>query len=143
MKFASHFFFYTYIGAVVLAGFWGAFINPVFDFRFLFGMEISDLPDTHRINLLSQYRFLRALELGFGIFSLVFKASIFSDYKYNTLFLTIMSSGILARLASIVADGMPNNLTFFFMSYEFIGLIVIYLYTKKFTSGNKTFYPEL
>jgi hypothetical protein len=131
MKFTSHFFFYTYIGLVLTAGFWGAFINPVFDFRFLFGMEISDLTDTHRINLLSQYRFLRALELGFGGFSLLFKTSIFTDHKFNTLFLTIMFSGILARLVSIMADGMPNKLTLFFMTYEFIGLIVIFLYTKK------------
>ena len=131
MKFASHFFFYTYIGLVVLAGFWGAFINPVFDFRFLFGMEVSALPDSHRINLLSQYRFLRALELGFGIFSLIFKKNIFTDHQFNTLFLVIMSSGIFARLVSIVADGVPNQLALFFMTYELIGLIVIYLYTKK------------
>ena len=143
MKFASYFFFYSYIGLVVLAGFWGAFINPHFDFRFLFRMEVSALPDSQRINLLSQYRFLRALELGFGIFSLVFRKEIFAESRFNTLFLIIMASGIIARLVSIVADGIPNELSFIFMSYEFIGLIVIYLYTKKFTSGNKAFYPEL
>lgn len=131
MKFASHFFFYTYIGLVVVAGFWGAFMNPAFDFRFLFGMDVSALPDSHRINLLSQYRFLRALELGFGIFSLLFRNDILTNHKFNTLFLIIMASGILARIVSIIADGIPGNLTFFFLTYEFIGLVIIYLFTKK------------
>ncbi|NEU09156.1 DUF4345 domain-containing protein [Flavihumibacter sp. R14] len=130
MRPASHFFFYTYIGLVVAAGFWGAFINPYFDFRLLFGMDINSLQDTHRINLLSQYRFLRALELGFGIFALLFKKEIFSHPRFNLLFLLIMGSGIMARLVSIVADGIPNFLALFFMGYELIGWIIIYLYTR-------------
>jgi hypothetical protein len=131
MRSASHFFFYTYIGLVVAAGFWGAFINPYFDFRLLFGMDVTALHDTHRINLLSQYRFLRALELGFGIFALLFKKEIFSGQRFNLLFLVIMASGILARIISIVADGLPNYLTIFFLSYELLGWIIIYLYTRK------------
>jgi hypothetical protein len=131
MRSASHFFFYTYIGLVVAAGFWGAFINPYFDFRLLFGMDVTALHDTHRINLLSQYRFLRALELGFGIFALLFKKEIFSGQPFNLLFLVIMASGILARIISIVADGLPNYLTIFFLSYELLGWIIIYLYTRK------------
>ena len=130
MRSASYFFFYTYIGLVVAAGFWGAFINPYFDFRLLFGMEVSSLQDSHRVNLLSQYRFLRALELGFGIFALVFKREIFDHQRFNRLFLLIMASGILARLVSIVVDGMPNLLALFFMSYELVGWVIIYLYTR-------------
>jgi len=131
MRSASHFFFYTYIGLVVVAGFWGAFINPYFDFRLLFGMDVAGLDGPQRINLLSQYRFLRALELGFGFFALLFKKDVFNTHRFNLLFLVIMASGILARLVSIAVDGIPNYLTLFFMSYELIGWIVIYLYTRK------------
>ena len=132
MRAASQFFFYTYTGLVVAAGFWGAFIDPYFDFRLLFGMDVTGLNDTHRINLLSQYRFLRALELGFGIFALLFRKEIFGNQRFNLLFLVIMASGISARLLSIVADGFPNSLTLFFMIYELIGWVIILLYTRNY-----------
>ena len=128
MKNLSYFFFYTYIGLVVLAGFWGAFIYPSMDFEILFKLNLSQLTEFERINLLSQYRFLRALELGFGLFSLVFVRDIFNDLKLNRLFLTIMGLGILARIFSWAFDGVPSYLTMFFMFYEAIGWIVIFIY---------------
>lgn len=131
MKKLSFFFFYTYIGLVLIAGFWGAFINPYFDFKLLFQMDLYALADAERINLLSQYRFLRALELGFGLFSIVFVKQIFSERTFNILFLFIMSSGILARITSWFVDGRPNGFSQLFMFYELAGLIFIFIYTKK------------
>ena len=130
MKRASYFFFYTYIGLVVLAGAWGAFINPVWDFANLFKFQISELDDFERINILSQYRFLRGLELGFGIFSLTFFKEIFSEIKFNRVFLSIMGLGILARIASWIWDGNPGSLTKFFMFYEALGWVMIFIYSK-------------
>ena len=72
MRSANYFFYYTYIGLVIAAGFWGAFINPYFDYRLLFDFDTQSLPDFQRINMMSQYRFLRAIELGFGLFSILF-----------------------------------------------------------------------
>ena len=89
MKLANYFFYYVYIGTVVIAGFWGAFINPYFDYKLLFHLNVHDLPEYTRTNMLSQYRFLRAIELGFGIFAIVFVRNIFSDKKFNQLFLFI------------------------------------------------------
>jgi len=130
MKELSYFFFYTYIGLVALAGFWGAFVYPAFDFRFLFEMDVQQFSDFQRINLLSQYRFLRALELGFGIFSLVFVRQIFIEKLFNRLFLFIMLWGILARVFSLLFDGFPGKLTWFFLIYETVGWITIFSYTK-------------
>jgi hypothetical protein len=130
MKNLSYFFFYTYIGLVVLAGFWGAFIYPSFDFEIMFKLNLSQLTDFERINLLSQYRFLRALELGFGLFSMFFVKDIFADFKFNRLFLTIMGLGILARLFSWAIDGTPSILTMFFMFYEAIAWMVIFIFSK-------------
>ena len=130
MKFISHFFFYTYVGLVILAGFWGAFVNPYYDFRLLFNADVHALPDSFRINLLSQYRFLRAIELGFGIFSMLFVRQIFTITKYNNLFLTIMCCGILGRVFSVLFDGQPLPLTWFFLLYELTGLVFIFIYTK-------------
>jgi hypothetical protein len=136
MNMASYFFFYTYIGLVIIAGFWGAFINPVWDFSFLFNFQIDDLYDFERINILSQYRFLRAIELGFGIFALIFLKEIFTQRKFNKVFLTIMGLGILARVCSWLIDGTPSSLTKFFMFYEAIGWIFIFIYSKNLNSQN-------
>lgn len=130
MRQASYFFFYTYIGLVIIAGFWGAFVNPVWDFATLFQFQINELDDFERINILSQYRFLRAIELGFGIFSLVFMKEIFSGRKFNSIFLIIMGLGIAARVASWIVDGNPSLLTKFFLFYEALGWVLIFIYSK-------------
>ncbi len=131
MKALSLFFFYTYIGLVIVAGFWGAYINPYFDFKQLFHLDPYSLEEYSRINALSQYRFLRAIELGFGLFSIMYVKKIFSDKYFNALFLIIMGSGVLARIVSWFADGRPSNLFLFFLSYELLGLVIIFIYTKK------------
>lgn len=130
MRKLSYFFFYTYIGLVIVAGFWGAFVNPYFDFRQLFQLDPNSLKEFSKINALSQYRFLRAIELGFGLFSILFVRQIFSEKTFNILFLVIMGSGVLARGISWVVDGRPSNLFLFFMFYELLGLIFILAYTR-------------
>lgn len=131
MKFLNYFFFYTYIGLVLLAGFWGAFLFPQMDFPYLMEMDLSSLPEHSKINLLSQYRFLRALELGFGLFSILFIKEIFREDKFNKLFLGIMGLGVLARLVSWVVDGVPNHLFLFFLAYEAVGWLIILVYSRK------------
>jgi hypothetical protein len=131
MRSANYFFYYTYIGLVLVAGFWGAFINPDFDFRLLFNFDTHTLPDFQRINMVSQYRFLRALELGFGVFSILLVKNIFSEKKFNRLFIFIMSAGVLSRITSIMMDGSPSALMYFFLGFELVGVIVIYSYSRK------------
>jgi hypothetical protein len=132
MKAISYFFFYTYIGLVLTAGFWGAFINPVYDQKLLFQLDVHSLPDNTRINLLSQYRFLRAIELGFGIFSILFVKEIFSEKKYNRLFLLIMGLGVMSRIFSFIFDGSPGTFFYIFFFWELLGLISIFSYTAKY-----------
>ncbi|MEX2592903.1 MAG: DUF4345 family protein [Anditalea sp.] len=131
MKFLNYTFFYTYVGLVVLAGFWGAFIYPYLDFIYLFNLDVNSLPEYAKVNLLSQYRFLRALELGYGLFSLYFLKEIFSKLKYNKVFLTIMGLGILSRVVSWIIDGAPSHLFMFFLSYEAVGWAFIFVYSRK------------
>lgn len=131
MKTISYFFFYSYIGLVCLAGFWGAFFNAHLDFEWLMGIDTMKLDEKARINLLSQYRFLRALELGFGLFAFLFSKEIFQWKKFNRLFLFIMASGIAARVCSLLYEGSPNGMMYFFMIYEMTGFVFIYLYSLK------------
>lgn len=136
MRSANYFFYYSYIGLVTVAGFWGAFINPDFDYRLLFNLDTHILSDFQRINMLSQYRFLRAIELGFGIFAILFVKKIFSEKKFNRLFIFIMSAGVLSRMMSLVMDGSPSGLMLFFLGFEMVGVVVIYFYSRKLTRQN-------
>lgn len=137
MKFTAYFFFYCYIGLVLIAGFWGAFLGADFDHQLLFNLDTSTLEDDTRANLLSQYRFLRAMEFGYGLFAIIFTKEIFSLKKYNRLYLAIMLAGVLARIVSIIDDGSPSALFYFFLIFELIGVVVIYLYFKMKT-GSQT-----
>jgi hypothetical protein len=130
LKLLSYFFFYTYVGAVLLAGLWGAFIGPRLDMVWLFDLDTNLLPEYSRTNLISQYRFLRALELGYGLYSVFFIKEIFTDKRFNILFLLIMFLGVLSRVVSLVAEGSPSGLFYFFLIHEAAGVVVIFLYTK-------------
>jgi hypothetical protein len=44
-----------------------------------------------------------------------------------------MFSGVLARVVSLVIDGSPSWLFYFFLAYELLGVVVIFLYTRKTT----------
>ena len=136
MRLANYFFYYSYIGLVIVAGFWGAFIYPEFDYRLLFNLETNTLTDFQRINLLSQYRFLRAIEMGFGVFAILYVKSIFSKKEFNRLFIFIMSAGVLARIMSIVMDGVPSWMMLFFLAFELVGVVVIIFYSRKLVIQN-------
>ena len=136
MEWLSYIFFWTYIGLVLLAGAWGAFLFPKLDFQLLLGLDLQEIPESSRNSILSQYRFLRALELGFGLFAVVYRKEIFKKTSMNVLFLIIMGSGILARTISWVADGLPGKIHLFFMFYELIGLLVIAFYTRTKATSN-------
>ena len=131
MKILSYFFFYTYIGLILLAGFWGAFLGAGVDQHWILQLNIESLPERTQANVLSQYRFLRAMELGYGLFAILLRKEIFSVKRFNWLFLIIMLAGVLARIVSLIDDGSPHWIFYFFMIYEAVGVLFIYAYTRK------------
>lgn len=131
MKPLNYLFFYAYAGLALLAGFWGAFLYPHLDFLWLFHMNPRDLPGFSRINLLSQYRFLRAMEFGFGIYCFVFVKEIFRERKFNFLFLVTMASGTLARALAALTEGAPSTAMYFFMFFELAGIAIISCYSVR------------
>ncbi len=130
MKKISHLLYYLYIGVFVIAGAWGAFGGANFDQKMLFQLDTSTMEHISKASLLSQYRFLRALELFFGIWAFVFTPEIFSVKKFNWLFLLLMGGGVVARIISLFADGKPLPIFYFFLIYEIIGFFCIWFYTK-------------
>jgi hypothetical protein len=121
--------FYGYTGLLVVAGVWGMLAGR-FDQRLLFGLDPDTLPPRTAASLVSQYRFLRAIEAGFGAFALLYRGEIFTEAPFNTLFLTAMAMGVAARLVSLARDGRPRTIFYFFLISEGVGVVLIYLQTR-------------
>ena len=130
LKWASNIFFYGYVGTLVLAGVWGVFFARI-DMQLLLNVQIDHLPPGTAANLLSQYRFLRAIELGFGLFAFVFRDQIYHVQNYNRIFLSVMAFGVLARMVAVVLDGSPSLVMYLFAIFEVIGVIIIFVYTRR------------
>jgi hypothetical protein len=122
-------FFFVYVASLIVAGAWGL-VGARFDMRVLLQLHISDLPHRSAANVLSQYRFLRAIELGFGVFALMHWRRIYSVRSYNRLFLSVMTAGVAARLLSLSLDGMPSWWMFVFLGQEIVGVVLIFLATR-------------
>ena len=107
LKLATFALFYGYVGLLIVAGVSGIVFAEV-DLPLLSGLDLDQVPAAAEANLLSQYRFLRAIELGFGVFALMHRHEIFENVRYNALFLSIMAAGVAARLLSLALDGKPS-----------------------------------
>ena len=121
--------FFGYVVLLIVAGAWGI-VGARLDMRWLLLVHLDDLPDRAEANLLSQYRFLRAMELGFGLFALRYWRQIFSVRSYNRIFLAAMGSGVAARLISLGADGWPSVWMYAFLAWELAGVLAIFAYTR-------------
>ena len=131
MKWPTYILFYGYVLLLIAAGAWGAFFGAKLDHQILFGLDVETLNPQTAASLVSQYRFLRAIELGFGMSSLLFRKEIFSDIRFNRLFLAIMLSGVIARIISLILEGHPNSIFYFFLISEILGVIFIFIYSRK------------
>ncbi|HEV2351330.1 MAG TPA: DUF4345 family protein [Terriglobia bacterium] len=130
MKVLTYLLYYGYVITLVLAGAWGVFF-AAFDQRVLFHLDVQALAPITAASLVSQYRFLRAVEFGFGAFSVVYRREIFTRYGFNRLFLTTMGFGVAARVASLILDGPPLPVFNFFLIYELVSIISIYAYSRR------------
>lgn len=116
--------FYGYVLLLVAAGAWGI-VGARLDLPWLLGVQLDELPARTQADLLSQYRFLRAMELAFGLFALRFRREIFAGGVHNGLFLLGMGAGVVARLWSLAADGRPGMPMLIFLGWELVGVFVI------------------
>ena len=130
MKFLAYLLFYAYVVTLILAGAWGVFFARL-DHRLLFHLDLHTLAPVTAASLVSQYRFLRALEFGFGMFGIIYRREIFTFRTFNCLFLTTMAFGVTARIVSLVLDGRPFSIFYLFLVTEFVGVILIYLYSRR------------
>jgi hypothetical protein len=121
--------FWGYVLLLVVAGLWGA-LFAARDVRLISGLDPGRLPVEQSAALLSQYRFLRALELGFGIFAIAYRDQVFAMRAVNVAFLTVMGLGIAARVLGFVVEGSPSAPMVFFAAYEAVAIVVIAVATR-------------
>jgi hypothetical protein len=131
---ASLAFFFVYVASLIVAGAWGM-VGARVDMWVLLRLHINDLPNRTAANLLSQYRFLRAIEVGFGVFALTHWRRIYSVRSYNLLFLSVMAAGVAARLLSLGVDGRPSWWMYLFLGWELVGVVLIFLATRSGLAG--------
>jgi hypothetical protein len=129
MRIVAELLFYGYSGLLVVAGAWGV-IGGRSDQRKLFGLDVGSLGPVTDASLVSQYRFLRAIEAGFGTFAIIFHDEIYTLRAFNRIFLGAMAAGVLARIISLLVDGKPKAIFYFFLVSEAVGVVVIFLYTR-------------
>ena len=130
MKFLTYALFYGYVLLLIVAGAWGVFFARV-DHQMLFRLDARTLPPATAASLVGQYRFLRAMEFGFGMFSIIYRHEIFTSRAFNRLFLSTMAFGVIASLVSLAFDGRPFPVFYFFLACELAGVILIYIYSRR------------
>jgi Domain of unknown function (DUF4345) len=127
---AAHVLFWAYILTVVLAGLWGV-VGARLDFPILLHQPVHELSPTAAADVLSQYRFLRGIEAGFGLICIRQRKDIFTPGSpWNRLFLFAMGLGILGRVLGWILDGTPSWPMFVFLGIELAGLACIFAATR-------------
>lgn len=128
-------FFYGYTGLCVVAGAGGAAFGRT-DMALISDFHPQDeLRPRAAATVLSQHRFLRALEMGFGLLSIHERHRIHTDVPTNRLFLSLMGAGIVARAVARVVDGRPRANAYVFGGAELIGLALILAHTRSTLRG--------
>jgi len=127
---ASLVLFFAYVATLIAAGAWGV-VGARVDMWLLLRLHLDDVGPRAAANLLSQYRFLRAIELGFGLFALLHWREIYRVRHYNRLFLSVMACGIGARLLGLAVDGRPSPSMYAFLGYELVAIVLIFLATRR------------
>lgn len=122
--------FYGYTGLCVVAGGLGA-VFARSDVAVISGFHPREELDARSAaTMLSQHRFLRALEMGFGMLSLHERDRIHTDVPTNRLFLSLMAWGIAARAIGRAVDGRPRANAYAFGGSELAGLLLIFAHTR-------------
>ncbi|WP_174874903.1 DUF4345 domain-containing protein [Vogesella oryzae] len=97
----------------------------------VFAVDLPAMGEPQRATLLNQYRFLKALELAFGLFCLAYRRDIFGQPRALCVFLAGLSAGVAARAGSWLADGMPRPIYLVFMALELATGVLVWLAARR------------
>ena len=143
MKLLSGLSFYSYIAALFVLGLAGVFM-PEYELQTLYQLNLKEVnPDSAAVTtFLHQYRFLKVLAVGFGMFAFLFRKEIFTSRTFNYLFLGILFGAATGRVISILIDGRPHWMLISFTVSEFIFGLIILAYSKTTLKRVNEFSPN-
>ena len=134
LKWANGLAFYSYAWFLVTAGgILGLFVPRWGPLEFeVYARAIFQADFTPEVmaSALNQYRFMKSVEFGFGLFALLFRKEIYTVPKFNRFFLGIVFLGATMRVLSMVVDGRPHKAYIFFAALEFTIGIIILVYSR-------------
>lgn len=117
--------FYGYVAALFVLGAAGL-LAPVQELDAMYQVRLDGAADPADIVILHQYRFLKGLVLGFGIYCLAFRREILAGGPHSRIFLATLFLGVCGRLASAGLDGRPPaRLISFTFSEVIFGLLIL------------------
>jgi hypothetical protein len=124
VSFLARVFFWGYVLMLIGIGASGTLIAP-WELRTVFDVPLAGFTDPVQATLLNQYRFLKAIELAFGIFCLAFRREIFDLTTAHRVFLAGLFAGVAGRLGGWLLDGAPKPVFLLFAVLELVtGLLV-------------------
>lgn len=117
MKQAAFYLILAYGGMLLAVGLAGIFVAP-WELDVIFSVNAD-------ATLLNQYRFLKAVEMGAGLFCLVYSKDILQRGRHATVFLALVAGGVFARSYAWLVDGRPAGMFLVFLLLEVLVLIVV------------------
>jgi hypothetical protein len=84
---------------------------------------------------LNQYRYMKSMEFGFGLFAVIYRTEIYRSRRMNRFFLGIMLLGALERALSILIDGSPNPAYVGLTVIELLATTIIFSYSRRTVSA--------
>ncbi len=89
----------------------------------IFGLAPDSWTSDVQATFLNQYRFLKSMEFGAGLFCIVFRPSILQGGTAGAVFLAIVGAGVVARSFAWAVDGRPAALFVVFLVLELVVFI--------------------
>jgi hypothetical protein len=118
-----------YSGMLVAVGAAGIF-TAHWELATVFGIDPSAWPPAAVPTMLNQYRFLKSVELGAGLFCLTYRSKILDGTLASAVFLAIVGLGVAARTWSWIVDGPPSALFIAFLALEACVLAAVALHLR-------------
>lgn len=129
LRLPAHLFFFGYAGMLLVVGRSGIFIAP-YELTRVFNLDTSAMSSLDTATFFNQHRFLKALELGLGVFCFLYWRRIFAERSFNRVFLIFVMAGVAARALSIGVDGPARWPFVAFLLLELLTGAVVFAHTR-------------
>ena len=114
----------AYAATCIVAGLSGIFAAPA-EMHLLYHFDPRTVPGLETADLMSQFGFIKAMELGLGLFIIARLGPILEGGGERRLFAFIVFAGLLARVIAWLRHGEPSTLFLVFLVVEAVLLLCL------------------